>query len=272
MAATNNNAPIFLGGAGRSGTTLLRVILDSHPNIACGPELKVTPQICQMWHTIQSSYMTALREQFLTDDDVARSFGSLILSLLEKNRLHENKRRVAEKSPNNVFFFSHLHRLFPGSPLVHVIRDGRDVVSSLLGMNWGDPVTGKPVEYTRDARKAASYWAHAVRAGRSAAAQTPSLAARYHELRYEQIVTSPVPTLQKLFAFLGEPWDPAVLRFHEKKRRLGDESSAAQVSAELNTNALGRWKKDLAPKDRLAVKEIAGDLLIELGYAANHDW
>ena len=55
------------------------------------------------------------------------------------------KARVAEKSPNNVFFFQHLSHIFPESPLVHVIRDGRDVVCSLLTMNWIDPKTGQPI-------------------------------------------------------------------------------------------------------------------------------
>ncbi len=267
-----NTAPIFIGGAGRSGTTLLRVILDSHPHIACGPELKVTPLVCRMWEDFQAQYLPTLREHHLTRRDLQRIFSQMLAALLENYRTRSGKPRVAEKSPNNVFVFPHLHHLFPKSPLIHVVRDGRDVVASLLRMDWISPKTGQPLDYTRDVRKAAEYWRRAVAAGRAAQRQIPSLAGRYFELRYEQIVTDPAAALQPLFAFLGEPWDPAVLKFHEQERRLAGDSSAAQVTKALNTKALGRWKKDLKRKEKDAVKEVAGDLLIELGYAADHAW
>lgn len=266
-----NCAPIFVGGAGRSGTTLLRVILDSHPNIACGPELKVTPPLCRLWYDFQTAYQAPLREYLLTPADLNHIFAQVLAALLEKYRQQSGKPRVAEKSPNNVFYFEHLHYLFPDSPLVHVIRDGRDVVCSLLTMNWLHPKSGERLAYTRDARKAAEYWVSAIRAGR-AGQQKPSLRERYLEVRYEDIVQQPEPTLQKLFAFVGESWDPRVLRFHEQKRNLAGESSAAQVSRELYTSAIGRWQGDLQPSDQQAVKEVAGDLLIELGYAQNRDW
>jgi hypothetical protein len=266
-----DDSPIFVGGAGRSGTTLLRVILDSHPNIACGPELKVTPMIAEMWHGFQTSHQPPLKEYLLTTDDINGIFKRLILSLLEKYRDNSGKARVAEKSPNNVFFFQHLSHIFPESPLVHVIRDGRDVVCSLLTMNWIDPKTGQPIEYTRDPRKAAQYWASAIAAGR-AAAERASTASRYTELRYEDVVTRAEPTLKGLFAHLGEPWDPAVLDFHETKRNLAGESSAEQVSKPLYTASIGRWKENLDPAGKQAVKEVAGDLLIQLGYAADNDW
>lgn len=264
--------PIFVGGAGRSGTTLLRVILDSHPSICCGPELKVTPTICQTWYDFQSAYLPILKEYLLTPADLQKMFGDFLLGLMEKYRSQSGKPRIAEKSPNNVFFFQHLHFLFPASPLIQVIRDGRDVVCSLLTMNWMNPKTGERLGYTRDAGKAAAYWANCVRAGRNATQHVASLRSRYHEIRYEDIVAQPETTLQKLFAFLEEPWDPAVLKFHEQERNLAGESSASQVSRQLYSSAAGRWQRDLNPQDKAAVKDAAGDLLIELGYATDRNW
>jgi hypothetical protein len=263
--------PIFVGGAGRSGTTLLRVILDSHKNIACGPELKVTPTICALWYDLNTSYYGALAEHGLDHGDLNALGRALIDGLLAKFRARHGKVRSAEKSPNNVFYFQHLHLLFPDSPLVHVVRDGRDVVCSLLTMNWVDIRTGAPFEYTRDPRKAAEYWASAVRAGRDAGARIGP--ARYYEVKYEDIVERPEPTLRALFEFLGEPWDDAVLRFHEHKSRpLAGESSAAQVAKPLYTTAARRWAQDLDAAHKAVVKAAAGELLIELGYATDNDW
>ena len=156
--------------------------------------------------------------------------------------------------------------------MIHVIRDGRDVVCSLLQMEWRDAKTGQKIESTRDARGAAAYWVRAVSAARAAVRQFPTLAPRYLELRYEGLVASPEETLRSLFAFLGEEWDSRVLRYHERFRNLGGESSANQVSRPINMRGLARWKTDLSEADKDVVKQIAGPLLIELGYAADQDW
>jgi hypothetical protein len=227
--------------------------------------------IADMWHSFQTAHLPPLKEYLLTTGDINRIFGQMILSLLEEYRTRSGKGRVAEKSPNNVFFFQHLHQIFPESPLVQVIRDGRDVVCSLLTMNWVDPRTGRPIEYTRDAGKAAQYWASAIRSGRKVK-ENGSTNPRYTELRYEDIVARPEPTLKDLFASVGEPWDPAVLDFHRQDRNLAGESSAEQVSKPLYSASVGRWEKNLDPAGKRAVKEAAGNLLIELGYAADNDW
>jgi hypothetical protein len=132
----NTKPPIFIGGAGRSGTTLLRVILDSHPNIACGPELKITPFIASYWYDFQTRYSQILKEYLIGENEINEIFSRMIISLLERYRIDQGKIRIAEKTPHNVTIFSHLHKIFPESPLVHVVRDGRDVISSLLTMDW----------------------------------------------------------------------------------------------------------------------------------------
>jgi hypothetical protein len=266
-----NRPPIFVGGAGRSGTTLMRVILDSHPNIACGPELKVIPRVCQLWHDMQTAFMPTLREYSLKRKDLHPIFAHMILALLEKYREQAGKPRIAEKSPNNIFYFEHLHYMFPDSPLIHVIRDGRDVVCSLLQMDWRNPQTGRRLDYTTDPRKAAEYWLRAVRAGQAAKSK-PELAGRYLEVRYEELVAKPEEVLRQVFAFVDEPWDPAVLKFHEQRRNLAGESSAAQVSKELYQSSAGRWERDMQPEVKQAVKEAAGELLVQLGYAVDRAW
>ena len=267
----SNQRPIFIGGAGRSGTTLLRVILDSHPNIACGPELKTIAAVCDLWYSCQTLFLPFLKENHLEVGDINRIFARMIQSLLDKNRRLAGKQRSAEKTPVNLYYFNHLHCIFPESPLIHMIRDGRDVVCSLLTMDWFHPKTGKREPYTVSPAKAAQYWVDAIEVGRTHA-DNQELSGRYRELRYEDLVSDPEPTLHALFEFLDEPWNPVVLSYYEKTRNLASESSAEQVSKPLYTSAVGRWKQDLTGKAKRAVKEVAGDLLIELGYAEGKDW
>ncbi len=274
VISSNGNtptAPIFIGGAGRSGTTLVRVILDSHPHIACGPEFKLTPVVGDFLRKVENELPQISQNYHLPADAVPHGLRQLLESLLMPYLAQSGKRRIAEKTPHNVAFFPQLHQIFPDSPLIHVIRDGRDVVASLLQMDWRDIATGNPMPITSDVRAAASYWADIVSRARNAAAD-PNLAQRYFEIRYEDLVTDPEPILRQLFAFLGEPWDTTVLHYYEQTHNLAGESSREQVSQPLYTRAVGRWRKDLSPEEQAVVKEIAGDLLIDLGYAEDKNW
>lgn len=262
--------PIIVGGAGRSGTTLLRVMLDSHSRIACGPELKVLPSVASLWADLQQRWTGVLAASHVHEGDVDRLFGTLVRGLLDPPRRAAGKARIAEKSPNNVFVFAHLHRMLPDATFVHMLRDGRDVVASLLTMKWATP-EGTPVAYTRNARFAARYWASAVQAAR-AFAQDAAGEAHYVEIRYEDLVTAPEATLRRLLAFAGEDFEPAMLAYHEQPHDLANESSADAVARPLTRAPVGRWQRDLAPADRQAVKEEIGALLIELGYAADYAW
>ena len=246
-------------------------MLDSHPNIACGPELKLTPTLARLWLDCQTAYASNLRALHLTPPDVTRILGATLRAFLAPYQQITGKPRIAEKTPGNVFWFGPLHQMFPDSPLVHVIRDGRDVVTSLLGVDWSGP-DGQPVPYTQDAGAAASYWAASVQAGRGVAAQDPGVAERYIELRYEALVAEPEAQMRRLLDFLDERWDSAVLRHHDFKRNLAGETSADQVSRPTYTSAIGRWRRDLSAEDKNAVKAVAGELLVELGFADDLDW
>ena len=263
-----NKPPIFIGGAGRSGTTLLRVILDSHPSIACGPELKVTEVIARIWYDFQTKFAGITREYAITQEDTNRLFARFIEGLLEKYRIKEGKKRIAEKSPNNIRVFPHLHEIFPKSPLVHIIRDGRDVVASLLSMNWKN-LDGKPMDYTRDTKKATLFWKSAVTIGRAFAASKESAARVYYEIKYEDIISDPEASLKPLFQFIDEPWEQAVLEYYKKRRNLAGESSANQVSKQIYSSSVGRWASDLTTEQVDDVMDVAGDMLVDLGYIAD---
>lgn len=263
-------SPIFIGGAGRSGTTLLRVILDSHPEICCGPELKVTPLIAQMWHSFQGC-APELNHYMISQQDITTIFQQMFKMLTTRLLAQSQKKRIAEKTPGNAQFFQHLHYIFPESPLIHLIRDGRDVVCSLLSLEWYDHITGERIEYTKNIENAAQYWKTQVQKGRDTS-QHPSAGKRYFELFYENLVENPEQELKKLLTFLEEEFDEKILDFHQKKRNLADESSACQVMNPIYKTSKNRWESELDHNQKNIFKEIAGDLLIELGYAKNHDW
>lgn len=252
-----NDAPIFIGGAARSGTTLVRAILDSHSRIACGPELKLGTLILHQWQQFKWAQALLHDAQRVAPEEADALYRQLFLGLLQPYRRASGKPRIAEKTPSNTLHFCALHALFPGAKCVHVIRDGRDVVASLLRTNWLDPVTGKPASFTKDVAEATRYWAATVRAA-------AELGPDYLELRYCDLVLRSEATLRSIFSFLGEEWEGNVLNFHEIERE--DEPNAKEIARPIHPGSIGRAGGDLSASDLAIVMEIAAPLLEELGY------
>jgi hypothetical protein len=257
--------PIFIGGVPRSGTTLLRVILDSHSRIACGTELRLVHALCKLWESAQASAGTLLERVYHCDEArLSALFAELILSFLRPAWHASGKARVAEKTPSNLLAFMQLNVLFPNSPLIHVCRDARDVVASRLERS----ATDKSASRVQLAAAHALEWVEAMQLRRQLLAQ-PRLRERYHEIRYEELVSQPQPVLHSLFNFLGEQFEPAVLEFHRVQRNVAgsEEWSAAAVSRPIFADSIGRWRRDLSAEECATVLRVSAPLLVELGYS-----
>lgn len=267
----HGKGPIFLGGAGRSGTSLLRVMLDAHPRICCGPELKILPEIALWWRSLTGPLGPVMQTYGNSPEDVARQLRAIVEGLVANFRRRCGKPRWAEKTPHNVLHMTALGRIFPDARFVHVIRDGRDVACSLVTMNWADARTGRRVDYVRDIARAARYWRQVIETARRQAAE-PLLAERVLEVRYEDLVGGPEAAMRRVLAFVDEPWDDRVLAHHKQSHVDDDtESSHLQVQQPVYAHAVGRWRRDMSEQDKREFKMQAAALLEELGYAAG-DW
>ncbi len=253
---------VFIGGAGRSGTTLFRAMLHAHPRIHCGPEAKLVSTMCRNRGSWLSGMGPDLAEAGVSPallDASVRAFIDTFMRGLAPQGV-----RVAEKTPHNLLHTAYLGQLFPKARFIHVIRDGRSVSASLVRQAWVDPATGKPLSYCQDIPHAATYWQTIVTTVRQQAQAVPG---RYLELRYERLVTEPEAVMREVLAFLGERWDPAVLEHQRSDVALSSlESSTAAVKEAVHTAAMEKWRKNLSSKELQQVMEIAGGTLRELGY------
>jgi protein-tyrosine sulfotransferase len=128
-------SPIFVFGVPRSGTTLLRTLLDSHPRIACGPE---TP-----WLGGHQPRSVMELVRFLTEDkfgycasygrpreEVVAAARRFVSDLMEGYARSKGKERWAEKTPDNILYIDFLLELFPDAKVLWLVRDGLDVALS----------------------------------------------------------------------------------------------------------------------------------------------
>jgi len=270
--AAQRGNPIFVGGVPRSGTTLLRVILDTHPDIHCGTELRAVDALAALWNACRDSVRPPLSEAYALPDPTLRpAFARLIMAFLRPAWDASGKPRVAEKTPWNLLVFPQLRELFPDSALVHVIRDGRDVVASRLEIDRREAGAGE-LDTAGRARERALEWVAAMQLRRRMLAD-PGLAPAYYELRYESLVRDARATLVPLFEFVGVAFDDRVLRYHRVDRNVAgsEEWSAASVQRPLYASSIGRWRASLGPVELAAVLDVAGPALRELGYLERGD-
>jgi len=272
-------SPIIVGGCGRSGTNLMRAILDSHPQICCGPEtnlfsLDIPP--------------LPLTQPFMISDTLPKRLSWLYdLSEYEVEKLWRNccclaefiecffylncnKQRAtiwAEKTPGNIQNLDWIFYYWPKARVIHMIRDGRDVACSLRYHPKFALIDGT-IQRTNKINKiddCLKRWIRNVRAGRVWLGKP-----NYYEVRYEDIVTAPQETLTDLFDWLKIDWDPCVLKFHEVPRELEKDPNAEGFQRPLYSSSISRWTRELSYEELLTARKLAGDLLAELGYASAH--
>lgn len=264
-------SPVVLGGCGRSGTTVLRMMLDSHRRLCCGPESSLFRR-----RAIEPDWL-ADRFGFARDEvrglrDAAASRAAFIESFAGLCMHRAGKARWAEKTPRNIGRIDAIFRCFPAARFVHVLRDGRDVACSLRTHPRHKVVDGKlvPLDTWKPIAGCARRWLNDIEGSRRWWGDP-----RFHTVRYEDLVLDPRPVLERLMKFLGEDWDEGMLAHASAASPFRDATRFAQNPEALgavNASSIGRWQRDLDAADRATFKRIAGPLLVELGYARDGNW
>jgi hypothetical protein len=209
--------PIFIVGVPRSGTTLLRVLLNRHPNIAICDETyfffwvysrrrvfgslekeanrrRLVEAYLQTWRATRLGLdHERLADRLLRE---GTSYRALFASLMRAYAQSHSKERTGEKTPQHAEHVETLREWFPDGSIVHVVRDPRDVVASLHEMPWGHTSTAAN----------AKLWVRLVTAAR----RIEGLPA-CPTVRYEDLVENTESSLDALCRILGEPFDSAML-------------------------------------------------------------
>jgi len=254
--------PIFIIGVHRSGTTLLRLILDSHSRIACPPESFFLLPPRRLLDDQKG--MTGLSAMGFDRQHVLRQMRELSSYFFEVYAAARTKPRWADKTPPYVDCLDFIDELFEGRcKYLMIYRHGLDSACSIVGTPI--PEVEEYVAACGGDRHAgaACYWA--VQCEKMLAFRE-SHASRCFEVRYEELTTRPETCLPPLFEFLDEAWEPAVLRFHEHQHDhwIGLQDIKAAESKGFMPN-IGAYKRQpAATVARMA--ERAAPILDRLGY------
>ncbi|MFN3168333.1 MAG: sulfotransferase family protein [Phycisphaeraceae bacterium] len=237
--------PVFLVGSERSGTTLLRLMLDRHPQVTWCKEFEFvvdplregkTPTIQQYAEYLQTSRIFQdAGFQLRTDLDYAGA----CRDFLEQRKQSDNKPFVGATVHRH---FASLLKVWPDARFIYLKRDGRDVARSCIGMGWDGNV------WTASKR-----WADSVRSWHALRGQLdPS---RYIETSYETLISDARGELTRLFDFIGPGFHEDVWDYHE-----------GTTYSEPDPSLIAQWKRKLSPYQLGLVEARIAPLLEMQGY------
>jgi protein-tyrosine sulfotransferase len=251
--------PIIVFGAPRSGTTYLNAILNAHPDVFVTHEtrvfawlhrvLRVVTAQPQMLNTHKSEYIEFLER---TLPDVVRSF----YRELRPNVRHWGDKNPHYASPVNEGCLDTILELFPGTKYLHIVRDGRDVVTSLIrkknpkGESW------------TTFEQAHEIWLEHVSNGRGFVAAHPGICL---EMRYEELIGDDEGHARRVFEFLEIPFSDAVAAFCAEQ--VEERTPLSGPTRDLSDAGRSEWSLVLDAQQQARSMELIGAELRALGYA-----
>jgi len=254
-------SPIIIGGCACSGVDVLGDLLHQHCNLACGPASELLLPSADAWttryHNLERlarwyNIPTDLVQQWLANCDSQAEF------VVRWKRYHTERKplplgrgwlcsplRWIDATPANVRVMRRVWDWWPLAKFVHVIRDGRDVISELRRY----PLTREnehgqqvPTNNANNWQGCAAQWVYDVQQGLGLFSH-----GSYYAVRYEDLLRQPDQTLRALLAWLGEPWDGSVIRV-------------------LSTRSIGLWREALPVRVLEMFRKRAGKTMIQLRY------
>ena len=268
--------PFFIVGAQRSGTTMLRLMLNSHPDVAIPFEsvfiveffrrldaygdLGDPRNAARLLDDIASHRMVK-KGGLITDRDAIlrrpiRSYTDLVDAIFSTYAASRGKHRWGDKTPSYVTDIDVLRAMFPTCRIVHLVRDGRDVALSNRNVEWG----------IRSIPRVAADWRWKALVGHKIGTV---LGHDYLLVRHEDLVVDTESTLRRVAAFLELPYAASMLEYPER-----GATDLPVESAKWHRNSIrapdaglvGLWKRTMPRADRIIFEQCAGDALEAFGY------
>ena len=285
----NDSEIIFIGGYGRSGTTLIRSIIDVSDYVYCGPETKIVPKLLDTLSKYRTDrgVQKDLYNARITHRALDLSTASFIYTVLRKNtqmigelmsssnranetlkipkeyrKVHKKIRHLCVKDPNIISYMLHLHRIFPKAKFVYMVRDGRAVAYSMLKIRNLD-LNFKNFKDELSSWSIFNFIAHR---------QCLMVGEHCHLIRYEDLIKNPEATLKDLVKFLVLDWSNDFLH-HEKfinSKILTSDSewSTSQVKHSIYNESLHNWIGQIQDYDQKIVSVLTAMLTV-FGYDMN---
>ncbi len=269
-----NNAasgPIFIVGCPRSGTTLMRRILDRHPSIAICPETQFQRLVYSRRKAFGDlsnlSNRRGLIDEYLSSRFIRRmeldqaglaeqlqregaNYRTMFSSLLRYYADSQGKSRFGEKTPQHALFLETLCEWFPNAAILHMVRDPHATVASMQRMPWRHSVVAN-----------ARIWLKLNRAARRFR-QWPG----YLEVRYEALVTDPERGIREICSFIGEEYSPSML-VHEEDPPEASADWLLRSRSAVTAARLDVWRKELTEAQIAQIEWVLGSELESFGYA-----
>lgn len=240
---------IFIGGAPRSGTTLVQRIVGSHSLVFGGPEFDLIPSVMKLRNSFHASVTAGRISTYLNHDDVDSLFRGFVESAFKKV-IQENpgKRYLSEKTPSNAEVFREIAETFPKSKLILVIRDPRAVVASMLKVGERFRKEGRrPNGFTKNVREAIHYLNRVWDAASHVITKDNVLI-----VFYEDIVLNPHKLIPDIAEKLGLVFEDRMIEI-EKQRTITSEFKNAEhlwyskekLQSAIDSQSLEKWKEQL---------------------------
>ncbi len=294
----------FVVGVGRSGTTLLRMMLDAHPELAIPPETHFANPFIQasgrLSFNAKAATATIVNDQRRRWKDFGLDEAELLATMQAVQPFNttdalrafyllyaakQGKPRWGDKTPDYVRKMKKLQKTLPEAHFIHVIRDGRDAglsQNARIAKRGKDPIPPKEM---------ARRWRKKILKSQDDATEVE----HYIEVRYEDLIADTEAVLHRVCEHIELEFDPAMLRYHERaegrlqemagalpakkgrpEREAGERVAAhAMTTKPPDSDRVAVWKREMSAEENAEFEQGAGHLLSDLGYETatpREDW
>jgi hypothetical protein len=276
VGASKEAPPVFVIGSQRSGTTMLRLMLNNHPRLAIPHEsafitiyfkrladygdLGRRDNVRRLLDDV-ARHPLVQRGKLIADPEAVlarpiRSYSEFVDAVFRSYAEARGKPRWGDKTPFYTPDIDIIRRIFPRAKVIHLVRDGRDVVLSQKSIEW----------MSSNLPKLVLDWQWKTTIAHKVGAVMGS---DFLEVRYEDLVCRPEEILRRICAFLGEDYDPAMLSYSSDAKAVvpGESLKWHRNSVQPPDPAqLHKWKKHLSKAERIVFEQLAGETLDLFGY------